>query len=87
MAVNPATAQDAASSRTPLQSRPLKAFQAEFDFSPEATYSLMLERHRDTIESTLSRLLSISTLDWIAPARSSLSPASALHAGPHRSRA
>jgi AcrR family transcriptional regulator len=51
MVVNAATAQDAASSRTPLQPRTLKAFKAEFDFSPEAICSRMLERHRDIIRT------------------------------------
>jgi AcrR family transcriptional regulator len=46
-----AEAQDAASSCTPVPFRTLKAFRAEFDFSPEAICGQMLERHRDTIRT------------------------------------
>jgi AcrR family transcriptional regulator len=56
MAVNVAMAQDAASSRKPAQSRTLKAFQAEFDFSAEAICSRMLERHRDKIRTQKSHV-------------------------------
>lgn len=51
MAVNVATVKDPGSSRKPVQFQTLKAFQAEFDFSPEAICSRMLERHRNTIRT------------------------------------
>ncbi len=56
MVVNVATAQNPTSWSKPLQPRTLKAFQTEFDFSPESICSRMLERHRDTIRTQKPRV-------------------------------
>lgn len=52
MVVKLASAQEPTLLGEPLpQLRTLKAFQAEFDFSPEALCTRMLERHQDTIRT------------------------------------
>jgi TetR/AcrR family transcriptional regulator, cholesterol catabolism regulator len=52
MVVKVASVQDTARfPGLPLHPRTLKAFQSEFDLSPEALCTRMLERHRDTIRT------------------------------------
>ena len=51
MGINAATAEGTGLSTTQWQPRTLKAFQTEFDFSPEGICSRLLARHRDTIRT------------------------------------